>query len=202
MNFKTKHPFEKRKEEAERILAKYPQRIPVICEKDPRSRDIPNIDRQKYLVPDDLSVANFMYVIRKRIKIEAEKSIYLFVNNKVMPATAQFISTLYEKYKDEDGFLYITYAGESTFGWIEDQHFFSFNSSHWNRYKYRHCTTTWFVFFIDEHLKDHHYKRGKYETTCTAQQEEVDKKQQKTENNILVYIIAVILKNVFSDSYM
>lgn len=81
-----------------------------------RSRDIPNIDRQKYLVPDDLSVANFMYVIRKRIKIEAEKSIYLFVNNKVMPATAQFISTLYEKYKDEDGFLYITYAGESTFG--------------------------------------------------------------------------------------
>ena len=81
MNFKTKHPFEKRKEEAERILAKYPQRIPVICEKDPRSRDIPNIDRQKYLVPDDLSVANFMYVIRKRIKIEAEKSIYLFVNN-------------------------------------------------------------------------------------------------------------------------
>jgi len=115
-SFKLKHPFEKRKEEAERILAKYPQRIPVICEKDPRSRDIPNIDRQKYLVPDDLSVANFMYVIRKRIKIEAEKSIYLFVNNKVMPATAQFISTLYEKYKDEDGFLYITYAGESTFG--------------------------------------------------------------------------------------
>ena len=31
----------------------------MICEKDPRSRDIPNIDRQKYLVPDDLSVANF-----------------------------------------------------------------------------------------------------------------------------------------------
>ena len=51
-SFKSKHTFEKRKEEAERILAKYPQRIPVICEKDPRSRDIPNIDRQKYLVPD------------------------------------------------------------------------------------------------------------------------------------------------------
>ena len=59
-SFKAKHTFEKRKEEAERILAKYPQRIPVICEKDPRSRDIPNIDRQKYLVPDDLSVANFI----------------------------------------------------------------------------------------------------------------------------------------------
>ena len=115
-SFKKKHPFEKRKEEADRILAKYPQRIPVICEKDTRSKDIPNIDRQKYLVPDDLSVANFIYVIRKRIKISPDKNIYLFVNNKVLPASAQFISTLYEKYKDEDGFLYITYAGESTFG--------------------------------------------------------------------------------------
>lgn len=115
-SFKAKKPFESRKAEAERILAKYPQRIPVICEKDPRSRDIPDIDRQKYLVPDDLTVANFMYVIRKRIKINPEKSIYLFVNNKVMPATAQLISALYEEYKDEDGFLYITYAGESTFG--------------------------------------------------------------------------------------
>ncbi len=115
-SFKKKHPFEKRKEEADRILAKYPQRIPVICEKDARSKDIPNIDRQKYLVPDDLSVANFIYVIRKRIKISPDKNIYLFVNNKVLPASAQFISTLYEKYKDEDGFLYITYAGESTFG--------------------------------------------------------------------------------------
>lgn len=115
-SFKVKHSFEKRKEEAERILAKYPQRIPVICEKDPRSHDIPNIDRQKYLVPDDLTVANFMYVIRKRIKIDPEKSIYLFVANKSMPATAQFIKRLYEEHKDKDGFLYISYAGESTFG--------------------------------------------------------------------------------------
>ena len=44
------------------------------------------------------------------------KSIYLFVDNTVMPATAQLLSALYEEHKDQDGFLYITYAGESTFG--------------------------------------------------------------------------------------
>jgi GABA(A) receptor-associated protein len=115
-SFKQKHAFDKRKDEASRILQKYPERIPVICEKDTRSRDIPDIDRKKYLVPSDLSVANFMYVIRKRIKISPEKSIYLFVNNTVMPATAQLLSALYEEHKDKDGFLYITYAGESTFG--------------------------------------------------------------------------------------
>ena len=115
-SFKEKNEFESRQREAQRILKKYPTRIPVICEKDPRSKDIPDIDRQKYLVPNDLSVANFMYVIRKRIRIDADKSIFLFVNNKQMPHTALLISSLYEEHADEDGFLYITYAAESTFG--------------------------------------------------------------------------------------
>jgi GABA(A) receptor-associated protein len=115
-SFKTKYAFQKRKNEADRILQKYPQRIPIICEKDPRSRDTPDIDRKKYLVPPDLSVAQFMYVIRGRINIMPDLSIYLFVNNTVMPATAQLLSVLYEEHKDRDGFLYITYAGESSFG--------------------------------------------------------------------------------------
>jgi len=95
---------------------KYPERLPIICEKDPRCTDIPDIDRKKYLVPLDLSIANFMYVIRKRIKLRPEKSIYLFVNDRVMPATSQTISLLYQEHANPDGFLYITYAGESTFG--------------------------------------------------------------------------------------
>jgi GABA(A) receptor-associated protein len=37
---------DKRKAEAERILAKYPDRIPVICEKAEKS-DIPDIDKKK-----------------------------------------------------------------------------------------------------------------------------------------------------------
>jgi GABA(A) receptor-associated protein len=33
-----------------------------------------------------------------------------------MPHTAGLISSYYHKYKDEDGFLYISYSGENTFG--------------------------------------------------------------------------------------
>jgi GABA(A) receptor-associated protein len=29
---------------------------------------------------------------------------------------ASLLSAIYEEYKDEDGFLYITYSGENTFG--------------------------------------------------------------------------------------
>ncbi|KAJ4833723.1 Autophagy- protein 8f [Turnera subulata] len=69
-----------RRAEAARIREKYPDRIPVIVEKAERS-DIPNIDKKKYLVPADLTVGQFVYVIRKRIKLSAEKAIFIFVDN-------------------------------------------------------------------------------------------------------------------------
>ena len=84
------------------------------CEKAPNS-DIDDIDKKKYLVPADLTVGQFIYVIRKRIKINSEKSLFMFVNGKI-PPTARLMSMVYEENKNEDGFLYITYSGENTFG--------------------------------------------------------------------------------------
>jgi GABA(A) receptor-associated protein len=113
-SFKEQHPLAKRVAEAKRIRVKYPDRIPVIAEKAPNS-DIPDIDKKKYLVPSDLTVGQFVYVIRKRIKLEAEKAIFIFINNTI-PPTAALMSSMYQANADEDGFLYVTYSGESTFG--------------------------------------------------------------------------------------
>ena len=112
--FKDRHSFEKRHSEAQRVLTKYPNRIPIVCER--FKRDDPDIDKKKYLVPNDLSVANFAYVIRKRVKMAPEHSLYFFINDSVMPPTSELMASLYEKHADEDGFLYMTYSGESTFG--------------------------------------------------------------------------------------
>ncbi len=114
MSFKASHPLEKRAAEAKRIIRKYPDRIPVICERADRT-DIGEIDKKKYLVPSDLTVGQFVYVIRKRIALPPEKAIFVFINN-VLPPTASLMSTIYNDHKDEDGFLYITYSGENTFG--------------------------------------------------------------------------------------
>ena len=57
----------------------------------------------------------FIYVIRKRIKLPPEKAIFIFVDN-VIPPTASLMSAVYEVQRDEDGFLYVTYSGENTFG--------------------------------------------------------------------------------------
>lgn len=86
----------------------------MIVEKSPKS-DVPDLDKKKYLVPSDLTVGQFVYVIRKRVKLSAEKAIFIFVNNK-LPPTASLMSTIYEENKDEDGFLYVLYSGENTFG--------------------------------------------------------------------------------------
>jgi len=112
--FKATHTFEKMKEEADRILRKYPDRIPVIVEKGEKS-DIPDIDKVKFLVPKDLTVAQFVYVIRRRIKLTPEKAVFLFVNN-TLPPTGKMMSELYKENKDETNFLFITYTGESAFG--------------------------------------------------------------------------------------
>jgi len=112
-SYKNTYTLEKRQDEALRIKEKYPNRVPIICER--YTVGDPEIDRKKYLVPDDLSISNFIYVIRKRIKLKPENALYLFVNGKILNGTG-LLAQIYEKNKDNDGFLYIKYTLENTFG--------------------------------------------------------------------------------------
>jgi len=114
LTFKDKHPFEKRKDEAMRIRSKYPDRFPVIVEKAPKN-PIPDIDKHKFLVPNDLTVGQFIYIIRKRIKLSPEQALFVFVNN-TLPPTSELMSNIYKFNKDDDGFLYMLFSGESVYG--------------------------------------------------------------------------------------
>ena len=105
--FKSAHSFDTRIEESQRIITKYPDRLPIICE--PLRASSPAIDKNKYLVPRDLTIGQFIYVIRKRIKLPPEQAIYLFVGGNI-PTTSDLIYTVYQNYKDADGFLYIHYS--------------------------------------------------------------------------------------------
>ena len=101
--------------EAERIMRKYPDRLPIIVTKSKFS-NVPEIDKQKYLAPLDLTLGQFQYVIRKRLKLSPDKALFLFINGEIYCPSVLLIS-IYEKeqYKG-DGFLHMTYSGESTFG--------------------------------------------------------------------------------------
>ena len=72
----------------------------MICEKADRS-DIPDIDKKKYLVPADLTVGQFHYVIRKRIQLAPEKALFLFCSNTI-PPNGEFVThvaTIYLIYR-------------------------------------------------------------------------------------------------------
>jgi len=113
--FRELFSFDARKMEADRIRKKYPTRIPVIVERG-SGRDVPMIDKRKFLVPDDLTMNQMAYVVRKRLKLKPEEAIFLNLESGIYPAGSDIVSRIYEEYKDDAGFLTVYYSKEATFG--------------------------------------------------------------------------------------
>lgn len=97
------------------ILEKYPDRVPLIIQPSKNDRDLYPIDKSKYITPRDLTLLQLQQIIRKRVKFPAEKAMFMFINNKIYPITTA-VGPIYDTNKDADGFLYVTYCQESTFG--------------------------------------------------------------------------------------
>ena len=106
-----------RTSESSRIMKKYTNRIPIICEKNIRDIGIPDIDKHKYLVPHNLTIGQFMYVIRRRIRLLSSSALFLFVgdDNTLAPINT-YMDEIYDRFKNKDGFLYIVYSRENVFG--------------------------------------------------------------------------------------
>ena len=63
-------------------------------EKSPKAR-VSDLDKKKYLVPSDLTVGQFYFLIRKRIHLRPEDALFFFVNN-VIPPTSATMGALYQ----------------------------------------------------------------------------------------------------------
>jgi len=90
----------------------------VIVDKRAGDSSLPDIDKKKFLVPADLTIGQFMYVIRKRIKLAPEQAIFLFVAAGTLPPSVSTLQAVYDQHGNEDGFLYMTYSGENFFGYL------------------------------------------------------------------------------------
>jgi GABA(A) receptor-associated protein len=116
MDFRSAHTFETRQLEAQRIVQKFPGRVPVIVERsNAAKKTVPLIDKQKFLVPGDLTLGQFVFVIRTRMKLPPESALFCFVGNS-LPTTGTLMRELYGRHRENDGFLYVSYCGENTFG--------------------------------------------------------------------------------------
>ncbi len=102
--------------EAARLYAKFPGRIPVLVLRHRGAApDVPRLTKSKFLVPRDLSLGQFIYVVRNQMKMASEKALFIFVGD-CLPLTGTLMSELYSHYKSLDGFLRVVYTSESTFG--------------------------------------------------------------------------------------
>ena len=115
MDYKKRETLETRRAEAAKVFEKYPGRIPVIVERAANAKTIPLIDKNKFLVPADLTLSQFIFVIRTRLTLPPEQALFLFVGN-TLSTTSVLMKELYSNYKENDGFLYVKYCGENTFG--------------------------------------------------------------------------------------
>jgi len=101
--------------EIDRIKKKYPGKLPVFVTKSLSARDIPDLPKHKFLVPNNISISQFIWIIRRQIKLPPEKALFVFVNN-TLPTSSTLLSELYSMYKCPDGALRMVYISENSFG--------------------------------------------------------------------------------------
>ena len=56
-------------------------------------------------------MGQFIYVVRKRIKLDANEALFVLVNKNLQPSS-KIMFEIYENNKSDDNFLYIEYVGK------------------------------------------------------------------------------------------
>lgn len=69
-----------------------------------------------FTLPPYVTVASLLNMIRLRLKLSSTEALFVFVDGMLAPLSAE-LGLLFREHKDkEDGWMYVTYASENTFG--------------------------------------------------------------------------------------
>lgn len=83
----------------------------------PTPTPTPTPTYNKFLVPTDLTLGQFIYVFRKKVPTQSDQALFFSIGGQMLGgAFGMTMGQLDKENKDEDGFLYIRYQHESTFG--------------------------------------------------------------------------------------
>ena len=103
-------------EYANKLIKEYPNRVPIIIWNILHPEINFDDNKRRYIVQKDITFAQFIFIIRKKLSLNSDEALYLFVGNpSQMICNSQLIGLIYNNHQ-EDGFLRVTIAKESTFG--------------------------------------------------------------------------------------
>lgn len=104
------------KNSVDKILIRYPNKVPVYVKKSKNDKNLKDIEKNKFIVPNDITVGQFLTIIRKRINLNHEMALFIFINDTILPLQSETMKNLYYEHRNEDGLLELQYCGENTFG--------------------------------------------------------------------------------------
>lgn len=115
-NYQNKFTYIERVQKSNKLLQEFPNNVPVIIERYPRETLLPRIQNRQFLVPKEVTVAYLINILKSRLGRYSRHSIWLYAGNTVLQCRFSTIAEIYNKYRSLDGFLYLQYSGEETFG--------------------------------------------------------------------------------------
>lgn len=98
------------------ICNKYPGKIPIIAESH-KNFNTQSTQIFKYIAKPRNTVSKLLKTIKSSLSdVDASATLFLFINNINITITNTTIKELYDKYKDDDGFLYVEYTNINALG--------------------------------------------------------------------------------------
>lgn len=109
--------FEQKQSESQRLRSTYPDRVPcIVMPLQNAKSQLPALSKNKFLVPRSITLAEMTWVIRRRLVLRPHDSLFVFVTGNLLFSPTELIGNIDKTKCETDGFLYLFYAEEETFG--------------------------------------------------------------------------------------
>jgi len=105
--------IENRKQLLQKLKTAHPNSAFIIADR--ADTRVQKLDKYKFTMPETCTWSEFLCVLRKRIGLNPDEALFVFVNN-TLPASIMTMGELSQQAAGPDGFIVALYCKEQTFG--------------------------------------------------------------------------------------